>query len=146
PGGKVNDGEVPPIQRYGTEPLLEQEAFSLKEGEVSGILQVGDKWVILFCEGFTKPVGVDFKDVEKEMYNDIRDKKIRVAMVQQYTKLQDDARIENFLAGKVQGGAKAKQAGDSLLNVPEGTLLAPDNPEPPVKGASKPTPSRPRVR
>ncbi|HVA47801.1 MAG TPA: peptidylprolyl isomerase [Pirellulales bacterium] len=146
PGGKVNDGEVPPIQRYGTEPLLEQEAFSLKKGEVSGIVQVGDKWVILFCEGFTKPVGVKFKDVEKLMYGDIRDKKIRVAMVQQYTKLQDDARIENFLAGKVQGGAKAKQAGDSLLNVPEGTLLAPDNPEPPPKSASKPKPSRPEVR
>lgn len=146
PGGKVNDGEIPPIQRYSTEPLLEQEAFSLKEGEVSSIVQVDDKWVILFCEGYTKPVGVKLKDVEQLMRDDIRDKKLRLAMAQQYQKLQDDARIENFLAGKVQGGAKANQVGDSLLNVPDGTLLAPDNPEPETKGAAKPKPSRPKVR
>jgi parvulin-like peptidyl-prolyl isomerase len=140
PGGKVNEGEVPPIQRHGGEVMLEEEAFSLKPGEISSIVQAGDKWVILFCEGHTKPVGVKYKEVEKLMYEDIRDKKMRLAMAQQYSKLQDEARIENFLAGTVHGGSKAKQAGDDLLNAPDGTLLAPDNPEPSTSGARKPAP------
>lgn len=139
PGGKVNEGEVPPIQRHGGDPLLEEEAFSLKAGEISSIVQVGDKWVILFCEGYTKPVGVKYKEVEKLMYEDIRDKKMRLTMAQQYTKLQDDARIENFLSGTMQGGAKAKQARDNLLNVPQGTLLAPDSAQSGQPGAGKPS-------
>ena len=64
-------------------------------------------------------------------------KKMRLAMAQYYTKLQDEARIENFLTGKVQDSSKAKQ-GDGLITVPEQTLLAPDNPDTSTKGASKP--------
>lgn len=129
PGGKANEGEVPPIQRYGSEPLLEQEAFSLKKGEVSGIVQVGDKWVILFCEGRTKPVQVKYAEVEKLMYEDIRDKKMRVAMAQYYTRLQDEARVENYLTNTVQNGADVKNGTETLRHVPQGSLLAPDNDE-----------------
>ncbi|HVX12934.1 MAG TPA: peptidylprolyl isomerase [Pirellulales bacterium] len=138
PGGKANEGEVPPIQRYGSDPALEDEAFSLKPGEISSILQVGDKWVILFCEGRTKPVTVKYADVEKYMRDDIRDKKVRLAMAQCFTKLQEDARIENFLTGKVQGGEKAKESLEDLRYVPNGGLLAPDNDDPKTsRGGSK---------
>lgn len=133
PGGKANEGEVPPIQRYGGEPLLEEEAFSLKKDEISSIVQVGDKWVILFCEGRTKPVNIKYAEVEKLMYEDIRDKKMRLAMAQYYSKLQDEARIENYLTHTVQNGPKVKTGTEELLHVPEGTLLAPDNPEPSAK-------------
>jgi parvulin-like peptidyl-prolyl isomerase len=135
PGGKANEGEVPPIQRYGGEPMLEDEAFSLKAGEISSIVQVGDKWVILYCEGRTKPVNVKYADVEKLMYEDIRDKKMRLAMAQYYNKLQDEARIENFLTHAVQNGPKGKQANDALLHVPDGTLLAPESVEPSAKAS-----------
>jgi parvulin-like peptidyl-prolyl isomerase len=144
PGGKANEGEVPPIQRHGGETMLEDEAFSLKPKEISSIVQVGDKWVILFCEGRTKPVNVKYAEVEKLMYDDIRDKKMRLAMAQYYTKLQDEARIENFLTGVVQGGSKAKQALDDLPHVPDGGLLAPDNPEPSAKNGS--SGARPRSK
>jgi parvulin-like peptidyl-prolyl isomerase len=145
PGGKVNEGEIPPIQRYGGEPMLEKEAFSLKKNEISGIVQVGEKWVILFCEGHTKPVSVKFKDVEKYMRDDIRDKKMHLAMAQQYNTLQEEARIENFLTGVVHSGQKGRQA-DDLITVPEGTLLAPDNPGTDDRGASKaPRSARPKT-
>ncbi|HEV3338760.1 MAG TPA: peptidylprolyl isomerase [Pirellulales bacterium] len=145
PGGKVNEGEIPPIQKHGGEEILEKEAFSLKKDEISGIVQAGDKWVILFCEGYTKPLNVKLKDVEKIMSDDIRDKKMRLAMAQQYSKLQDEARIENFLSGTVQAGTKAPRQGD-LITVPEGTLLAPDNPEPDSKGADNSSrPARPKT-
>ncbi|HWB10507.1 MAG TPA: peptidylprolyl isomerase [Pirellulales bacterium] len=135
PGGKVNEGEIPPIQKHGSDPRLEEEAFSLKKNEVSGIMQVGDKWVILFCEGQTKPVSIKFKEVENLMRDDIRDKKIRLAMAEEYNRLQEEARIENFLTGVVQSGHRGRQAND-LITVPEGTLLAPDNPDFDGKGAS----------
>ena len=56
PGSQAMHGEVPPIKKYGGQPKLEEEAFSLRPGEISGMIQVGDKFVILRCEGFTKPV------------------------------------------------------------------------------------------
>ena len=55
-------GEVPPIRRYGGQPLLEEEAFALKPGDLSGVIQLDDKYVILFCEGYTKPIDVDFAE------------------------------------------------------------------------------------
>jgi parvulin-like peptidyl-prolyl isomerase len=143
PGGKANEGEVPPIQRYGSEPELEKEAFLLKPGEISSILQVGDKWVILYCEGRTKPVSVKYAEVEKLMSDDIRDKKMRLAMAQYFTKLQDEARIDNFLTGKMEGGEKSKQDLEDLHYVPKGGLLAPDNPAPDNGDGSA---TRPRAR
>jgi parvulin-like peptidyl-prolyl isomerase len=147
PGGKVNEGEIPPIQRHHGEPSIEKEAFSLKKEEISSIIQVGDKWVILFCEGYTKPVNIKFKDVEQYMRDDIRDKKMRLAMSEQYTKLQDEARIDNFLTGTMQSGSKARrQNQNDLMTVPEGTLLAPDSPEANSKGASNSSrPARPKT-
>ena len=60
PGSQAMHGEVPPIKKYGGQPKLEEEAFALKPGELSGVIQVGDKFVILRCEGYTKPANVDF--------------------------------------------------------------------------------------
>ncbi len=56
PSSKALRGEVPPIRRHGGQPQLEDVAFELKPGELSGIIQLGDKFVILKCEGRTKPV------------------------------------------------------------------------------------------
>ena len=58
-------GEVPPIRKHGGQPLLEKEAFALKPGELSGVIQVDDKYVILFCEGYTKPAEVEFAKVRR---------------------------------------------------------------------------------
>ena len=58
PGSQALRGEVPPIKKYGGQPDLEKEAFALQPGELSGIIQVGDKFILLRCEGYTKPVAV----------------------------------------------------------------------------------------
>jgi parvulin-like peptidyl-prolyl isomerase len=99
-------GEVKPIQKHGGQPVLEQEAFGLKPGELSGIIQVGDKFVILRCEGFTEPVKVDFEEVKPMIYEDLQEKKLRVAMSQEYDRLMETAQIDNYLAGTSQSGRK----------------------------------------
>jgi parvulin-like peptidyl-prolyl isomerase len=90
-------GQVPPIRRFGGQTQLEDEAFKLEPGQISGLINVDDKYIILFCEGFTKPIDVKFASVKKDIEDDIREKKQRVAMAKYYQYLQDAATIDNFL-------------------------------------------------
>ena len=115
PGSKKLRGQVPPIRKYGGQPVLEKEAFALAPGEISGIIQTEDKFVILFCEGQTEPVKIE-KETEKEkvrqlIVEDLREKKLRVAMSKCFQQLQDHATIDNYLAGKSQSPEReVKQA------------------------------------
>jgi parvulin-like peptidyl-prolyl isomerase len=102
PSSQALGGEVPPIRKYGGQPELEKEAFSLNAGDLSGIVQVGDKFIILLCEDFTKPVKVNFVEVRGEIEKDLREKKLRLAMGEHFQQLQDMADIDNFLAGTSQ--------------------------------------------
>jgi parvulin-like peptidyl-prolyl isomerase len=96
-GSRVLKGEVPPIRKYGGQPLLEEEAFALKPGDISGVIQVDDKYIILFCEGYTKPVEVEPAAVRDLIYADIREKKQRLAMADYFEHLQEAAVVNNFL-------------------------------------------------
>jgi parvulin-like peptidyl-prolyl isomerase len=107
PGSRALRGEVPPIQKHGGEPLLEKEAFDLKAGEISGIVQVGKQYVILFCQGRTEPVGVSFQEVREEVYRYIFEKKQRLAMAKYFQQLQENATIDNYLAGTSQSPTKS---------------------------------------
>ena len=102
PASRALRGEVPPIQRHGGQPALEREAFSLKPGELSGVLQVADRFIVLFCEGFTAPAEVKFAEVRDELYDDIFEKKQRIEMARFFSHLREDATIDNFLAGTSQ--------------------------------------------
>jgi parvulin-like peptidyl-prolyl isomerase len=80
PVSKANFGKIPPIRRFGGQPVIEEEAFRLKPGDLSSILSIGDKFIILRCLGRTKPVVEDFAAVETELRNEIQEKKLRLAM------------------------------------------------------------------
>ena len=95
-------GEVPPIPKHSGQPTLEKEAFALRPGEMSGVIQLGDKFVILFCEGYTKPLKVEYAKVRDLIEEDIREKKQRMAVTDYFDHLQQTATIDNFLAGKTQ--------------------------------------------
>ena len=97
PGGKSLGGVVPPIQRHGGQPALEKEAFKLKQGEHSGVIQVGDKYIFLLCEGVTKPVAVRPEEVHDVLYTDLFEKKHRLMMARRFQQILDQASIENIL-------------------------------------------------
>lgn len=101
-GSKKLRGEVPPIQKHRGQPVLEKEAFALAAGELSGIIQADDKFVILFCEGRTDPIQVDKTAVRKLLEDYIREEKLRIAMSKCFQQLQDHAAIDNYLAGTSQ--------------------------------------------
>jgi len=116
PGSQALRGEIPPIKKHGGQPLLEQEAFQLKPGELSGIIQIGDKFVILRCEGYTKPINVAFEQVRDEIYRDLYEKKLRLAMADYFERLQNEAVIDNFLAGESRAPVRSGQP------TPDGSL------------------------
>ncbi len=108
PASRANYGEVPPIQMHGGRPMLEEEAFRLKPGQISGLVSVGENWVILWCKGRTTPVVQEFDAVKDELYKDIMEKKLRIAMAEEFERLQSAAQIDNFLIGSSQPGAGAQ--------------------------------------
>ena len=95
-------GEVPPIQRYGGQPTLEREVFGLKPGELSGVVQIADRFMVILCEAFTEPAAVSFPEVRDELYDDIFEKKQRIEMARHFTHLREAATIYNFLTGTSQ--------------------------------------------
>ena len=108
-------GEIPPIKRFGGQPALEREAFKLKKGELSSILQLGDKQVILLCEGQTEPTKVGLEEVRDLILQDITEKKVHMAMGTIFRQIQEEATIDNYLANTSQSPkTKPKQ----LKNIP----------------------------
>lgn len=101
-GAKYLQGDVPPIQKHGGRPLLEEQAFALKKGEMSGMIQVADKFVILLCTGHTDPIPQKFEEVKQDIYDDLYEKKLRIEMASAFDKMTKAARIENFLANTRQ--------------------------------------------
>ena len=104
PASMSNYGVVPPIQRHGGRLELEKEAFNLKPGEISKVVQLGESWITMFCLGRTEPVVTDLDAVRQDLSEDILEKKMRISMAQAFRRLRDDAQIDNFLKGTSQPG------------------------------------------
>lgn len=113
PASRANYGEVPPIQMHGGRKVLEEEAFRLQPGEISGLIPVGEHWIVLWCKGRTNPVVQDYDVVKDELYRDILEKKLRIAMAEEFERLQTTAQVDNFLVGTSQPGADQVRAARS---------------------------------
>ena len=111
PSSRALRGEVPPIRKYGGQPDLEKEAFELKPGELSAVIQMGERYIVLYCLGQTESTGVKYEEVKDELYQVIYEKKQRLAMGQFFEQLQQLATIDNFLAGTSQR-PRSKAAGE----------------------------------
>lgn len=115
PSGKAIGGEIPPIQRHGGQPALEKEAFSLRKGEISGLIELSgtgaeDQFIILFCEGRTKPVVVELDEVRDELHEDLLEKKFRIVMAGHFQQLRDSAHIQNYLNPEASNTPKKQTA------------------------------------
>lgn len=103
-------GEIPPIRRNSGQPQIEKAAFALTAGQISGIIHIADKAVILYCEGRTQPIDLKMEDVQNILKRDLFEKKLRQVMAKQFGKLQQEARIDNFLAGTSQAPKRQQTA------------------------------------
>ena len=108
PTSQANFGEVQPIQRHIGMSQLENEAFRLETGEISNVVQVGEQYVVLLCRGRTTPVITNPDDVKEHLHRDIFEKKLKLAMVSYFEKMNSEAQIDNFLEGTSQAGRTAR--------------------------------------
>jgi parvulin-like peptidyl-prolyl isomerase len=123
PVSRANNGKVPPIRMHGGQETLEEAAFKLKAGEMSGIIVSGDRYILLRCLGRTKPIVQDFESVKDELQKDIHEKKLRIAMSEEFDRLKLAAQIDNFLSGESQSGAKVEKSA-ARVRVPAGAPAA----------------------
>ena len=111
PVSRANLGEIPPIARHGGQPQIEAEAFKLDPTDelkgLSAIVATNGKYIIMKCLGRTIPVVEQMADVKGELAKDIREKKLRLAMADEFDRLREAAQIDNFLAGTSQSGRTA---------------------------------------
>ena len=98
PVSASNRGKVPPIRKYGGQPSIEREVFRLKAGDLSGIVATGDKYIVMRCQGHTDPIVKEMAAVKTELERDLRDKKMALAMANEFDRLKDSAQIDNFMA------------------------------------------------
>ncbi len=114
PGGRENGGLVPPIQRFGGRPYLEEQAFKLRSGELSPIIQLGNQFVLIRCEGRTVPIEVNFEEVRDLLAKDIFEKKIRREMAKEFNLIKDQSYVENYLTGETHKPKTAKKTAPSV--------------------------------
>jgi parvulin-like peptidyl-prolyl isomerase len=97
PVSRANQGKVPPIRQHGGQPVLEEEAFSLSASELSGIVAVGGKYIIMRCLGRTVPVVDELEDVRSELDSYLLERKLHAAMTTKFDVIRDSANIINYM-------------------------------------------------
>jgi hypothetical protein len=96
-------GVIPPIALHTGDPAIEDAAFRLQKGQISGLIPVaeGKKLVILKCEDHIPEQYVGPKDltaVQEKLKDRIRDNKTRNAAAQFFAEVHKRAKIINVIA------------------------------------------------
>ena len=104
PVSRANQGKVPPIRKHGGQPVVEEEAFRLKKGELSGIVAVGGKYIIMRCLGKTVPVVESIDDVRDELTAYLSERKVHSAMNVKFDNIRQQADVINFLRPIIPAG------------------------------------------
>lgn len=138
PTSKALDGVIPPIRRHtGPENAsVENAAFDLKPGEISGIVQLptpgAPRYVVLYCEGRTEPVVApeQMSLVRDEIVAQLKKEKTQENVAGVFKKLQEETTVINYLTGDSTGGVQAASGtvGAGIIQPTGATAAAPATP------------------
>lgn len=103
PVSRSNFGKIPALRRHGGRPTLEDAAFSLEPGQMSGVIAWGDQYAVLYKQGETKPLVQNFEAVKPELEKEIREKKLRIEMHRKLDEMHRTAQVQNILENKNSG-------------------------------------------
>lgn len=110
PNSRPLGGVVPPIRRHAGLKQLEDEAFKLKPGEISSVIQTGEnRHVILKCEGFTEPIVTDIRDVWDELHQTLTEEKTQQAVARVFDDIRKRAQVINYLTNESTVGPRPGQ-------------------------------------
>jgi len=125
PNTRPLGGVIPPIRRHSGSKNVEDEAFRMKPGEISPVIQVAEnRYVILKCEGTTEPVVTDIKDVWEDLYAQLVEEKTQKSVAHIFEDVQKSSRVDNFLTNQSTGSSPIQPtsgtapAGNVRLNGP----------------------------
>lgn len=108
------DGAIPPIPRYSGQDELEQAAFALREGEVSGIVELptpaGKRYVILKCDGRTEPRVTDIEAVRPQLVEMLRREKVQQSVAEVFQRIKAGTPVDNYLTGEKTAGVRQTAA------------------------------------
>ncbi len=91
-------GAMPPIRRHGGLTKIEEQAFKMKDGDISPVIPINDnEHMILKCEGRTEQVVTNPKDVWDELFAQVSEEKTQLAVAETFQGIQEKADIHNFL-------------------------------------------------
>jgi hypothetical protein len=102
PESQLGRGVIEPIARHCGQPILEKEAFALKPGELSQIIQIDEHLVILFCVGYIDPLPVKIEDVRVDLIADKLEKKQQAIIARYFERLHEQAVLTNYLTGETK--------------------------------------------
>lgn len=102
-------GVIPPIARHGgSHPRVEEEAFKLRVNEISALIDVGEgRYVILKCEGRTKPIVTDIRDVWDELQPMLIEEKTQAAVARVFDSIKKRAEVINYVTNSTTLGGKS---------------------------------------
>jgi hypothetical protein len=126
----ANGGLIPPIYHHYFEPIIEKEAFSLKPGEVSKLLTLGDgSRVILKCVKHIPPDTTKRPEDERaKLYHQVSEAKLAQMMPQLFKKLREEANPQVYL--KKRATAEDDERLTRRLLAPATVTNAPSAPAP----------------
>lgn len=105
PNTRPLGGVIPPIRKFGGSDKIEAEAFKMRVGEISPLIDIGEgRYVILKCEGFTKPIVDDIRQVEQQLQEQLVEEKTQEAVAQVFDILKYRSSVVNYVTGKSSGG------------------------------------------
>jgi foldase protein PrsA len=100
------DGQIPPIRQHSGNENLEKAAFALRDGQVSGIIQIGQsQFAILLCEGRTRRT-VSFEEVKESLEEHLLESKVQESVAKVFRKLKEEAVVHNYLTGITTGNIR----------------------------------------
>ncbi len=98
PSSRALGGQIPPIPRFNGNETLENVAFKLKMGDVSGVIEVApSRFVILKCEGRTEPVVTDIDEVRNTLYDELKESKIQSEVAKIFDQIKKQTIVDNYL-------------------------------------------------
>ena len=92
-------GQIPPIPMYNGQKELEEQAFKLKKGQISPVIEVGNRFVVLKSEGKTEPVVSSIDDVRSTLYDELKESKVQADVATLFEKIKKKTIVENYLTG-----------------------------------------------
>lgn len=102
PSSRALGGVVQPIPRHSDMPNVEREAFHLREGEISPLVQIdgSNRWVIIKSEGLTEQVVTDISRVREELTAQLIEEKTQAAIAKVFEDIKSKAVVHNRLTGE----------------------------------------------